>query len=58
MKHDLLIVSYLILMGAVIILVDALVLRDRFWWRLVTNVSIVAVFALIYLLFLRDAFES
>jgi hypothetical protein len=44
---------YVIAMVAVIVGVDFLFLRDRFWWRLATNVAIVFVFAAFYLLYLR-----
>lgn len=53
MKHDLIITAYLLLMGGLIIAVDVLFLRDHFWARLGTNVAIVTVFALVYLLALR-----
>ncbi|MBN9613705.1 MAG: hypothetical protein J0H64_09680 [Actinobacteria bacterium] len=57
MKHDTFTVVYLVVMGAIIIATDVLFMRDHFWWRLGTNVGIVAVFALVYLIFLRDAFK-
>lgn len=55
MEHDVMTVIYLVAMGALIIAIDALFLRDHFWWRLGTNVGIVTVFALVYVLFLRNA---
>ncbi len=57
MKHDVAIAVYLVAMGALIIAVDVLFLRDHFWWRLGANIGIVAVFALGYLLFLRNVFR-
>lgn len=57
MKHDILVVVYLVAMGVLIIAVDVLFLRDQFWLRLGVNVGIVAVFALTYLLFLRNVFK-
>lgn len=53
MKHEVFTVIYLVAMGAIIIGVDVLFLRDHFWWRLGVNVGIVAVFATAYLLFIR-----
>lgn len=46
-------VLYVLAMVAVIVGVDFLFLRDRFWERLATNVAIVVVFGAVYLLFLR-----
>jgi hypothetical protein len=40
-------------MVVLIVVVDVLFLRDRFWPRLVANVVIVALAALIYLALLR-----
>lgn len=57
MKHDILVIAYLATMGAVIILADVLFLRDHFWWRLGVNVAVVAVFALVYIVFLRNVFK-
>lgn len=57
MKHEIFAAIYFVVMGAVIISADALFLREHFWWRLGANVGIVAVFALVYLVFLRDAFK-
>lgn len=57
MKQDLIITAYLVIMGGLIITVDVLFLRDQFWARLATNISIVAVFALIYFFVLRHALK-
>lgn len=54
MKRDLIIVGYLVIMGGLIIIIDVLFLRDHFWWRLGTNVGIVAVFSLFYVFVLRN----
>jgi len=43
----------LVAMVVVIVLVDVLVLRDRFWPRLVVNIGIVGLAAVVYLAFLR-----
>jgi hypothetical protein len=48
-----LIVFYAVFMAAVVIGVDLLFFRNRFWERLVVNVGIVLVFAAFYLRFLK-----
>lgn len=57
MTHTVFVVVYLIVMGALIITVDVLFLRDYFWIRLATNVLVVAVFAILYLTLFKDAFK-
>lgn len=57
MKHEIFAVSYFVMMAAVIIAADVMFLRDYFWARLGTNIAIVAVFALVYLLFFRNTFK-
>ena len=47
------IVLYVAAMAAVIIGVDFLFLRGRFWERLTVNIGIVLAFAAFYLVFLR-----
>jgi hypothetical protein len=47
------IVLYVVLMVAVVIGVDLLFFRDRFWERLMVNVGIVLVFGAFYLRFLK-----
>jgi hypothetical protein len=47
------VVIYVATMAAVIVGVDVLFFRDRFWERLVANIGIVVVFAVFYLIFLR-----
>jgi preprotein translocase subunit SecE len=44
---------YVVLMSAVIIAVDVLFFRNRFWERLMANVGIVLVFAAFYFRFLK-----
>ena len=44
---------YVVAMVVIIIGVDFLFLRDRFWERLAVNIGIVVVFAVFYFLFLR-----
>ena len=53
MKHDVFIIAYLVVMVALIIGLDVAFLRDHLWWRLATNVGIVAEFAIVYLVFFR-----
>jgi hypothetical protein len=47
------IVLYVLAMVAVVVGVDVLFLRHHIWLRLVTNVGIVLVFAVIYLIFVK-----
>jgi hypothetical protein len=49
-----LIVLYVVVMIAIVVGVDVLFLKDRFWPRLLTNIGIVAVFAAFYLGFLKN----
>jgi hypothetical protein len=44
---------YVVFMAAVVVGVDLLFFRNRFWERLMVNVGIVLVFAAFYLRFLR-----
>jgi hypothetical protein len=57
LTHTIFVVLYLLLMGALIIVLDVLFLRDLFWARLFTNIGIVAVFAAVYLLVLKNVFK-
>lgn len=50
-------VVYLVVMVGLIVGLDVLFLRDCFWARLATNVGIVAVFALAYLLYFRNVID-
>ena len=47
------IIFYVAVMAAVVIGVDVLFFRNRFWERLMVNVGIVMVFAAFYLRFLK-----
>jgi len=47
------IVLYVMVMAAVVVGVDLLFFRDRFWERLMVNVGIVLVFGAFYLRFLK-----
>jgi hypothetical protein len=46
-------VLYAVAMAAVIVGVDLMFFRNRFWERLMVNIGIVLVFAAFYLRFLR-----
>jgi len=46
-------VLYVLAMIAVVVAVDVLFFRNRFWPRLMVNVGIILVFAAFYLRFLR-----
>lgn len=47
------VVLYVVVMAAVIIGVDVVFLRNRFWARLTVNIGVVLVFAAFYWRFLR-----
>jgi hypothetical protein len=46
-------VLYFLAMIAIIVIVDLLFFRNRFWKRLIVNIGIVLVFLVLYLVFLR-----
>ena len=46
-------ILYVLLMAAVIVAIDFLFFKDRFWERLTVNVGIVLVFAAFYFRFLK-----
>jgi hypothetical protein len=46
-------VAYVVLLVAVVVAVDFLCFRNRFWERLIANIGIVFVFAAFYLRFLN-----
>ena len=46
-------ILYVVLMAAVIVAVDVLFFRHRFWERLLVNIGIVMVFVAFYLRFVR-----
>ena len=48
------VVLYVLAMAAVIVGVDFLFFKHRFWERLIVNIGIVLVFAVFYLRFLRS----
>jgi hypothetical protein len=45
---------YVVVMMAVVVGVDLLFFRDRFWGRLLVNIGIVLVFAAFYIRFLKN----
>ena len=47
-------VLYIVVMIAVIVSVDLLFFKNRFWERLIVNIGIVLVFAAFYLRFLKN----
>jgi hypothetical protein len=53
MSGQVAVVLYVLAMAAVIVVVDFVFFRDRFWERLTVNIGIVLVFAAFYLRFLR-----
>ena len=53
MGRPLAVVLYVVAMAAVIVGIDVLFFRDRFWERLTVNIGIVLVFAAFYFRFLR-----
>ena len=46
-------VLYVALMAAIVVAVDFLFFRNRFWERLIVNIGIVLVFGAFYLRFLK-----
>lgn len=48
-----LLVVYLVTMATVIVGIDLLFFRDRFWERLIANIGIVLVFVAFYFRFLK-----
>jgi len=53
MGRQVAVVFYVVAMAAVIVGIDLMFFRNRFWERLTVNIGIVAVFAAFYLRFLR-----
>lgn len=53
MSRQVAVVLYVVAMATVIIGVDFLLFRNRFWERLIVNIGIVLVFAAFYFRFLR-----
>ena len=55
MRRPVTIALLVLSMVGVVVAVDVLFLRDRFWLRLVTNIGIVVVFGAVYVRFFKDA---
>ena len=53
MTRNLSVVLYIVVLIAVVVSVDLLFFKNRFWERLMVNVGIVLVFAAFYLRFLK-----
>jgi len=53
MGRQITLVLYIVLMAAIVVAVDFLFFRNRFWERLMVNIGIVLVFAAFYLRFLQ-----
>lgn len=53
MGRQVVVVLYVVAMAAVIVGVDFVFFRNRFWERLTVNIGIVLVFVAFYLIFLR-----
>jgi hypothetical protein len=54
MRRNAYVVPYALVMIAVVVSVDVLFLRHRFWERLIANIGIVLVFGAFYLRFLKN----
>lgn len=54
MKRDMSVVLYILVLIAVVVSVDLLFFKNRFWERLIVNIGIVLVFAGFYLRFLKN----
>lgn len=54
MPRNIFLVLYIAVMAAIIVGVDLLFFKNRFWQRLIVNIGIVLVFAAFYLSFLKN----
>jgi hypothetical protein len=54
MTHQTVVLLYVLVLVVVVIGVDFLFLRNRFWERLIANVGIVLVFWAFYVIFLEE----
>jgi uncharacterized membrane protein len=54
MKNNIFVVLYIVVMVAVVVSVDLLFFKNRFWERLIVNIGIVLVFTAFYLRFLKN----
>jgi hypothetical protein len=53
MGRQMAVVLYVLALGAVVVGVDVLFFRNRFWDRLMVNIGVVLVFGAFYLRFLK-----
>ena len=53
MTKPVLVAAFLVAMVAMIVAVDVMVFRHQFWERPIVNISIVLVFVVFYLVFLK-----
>ena len=53
MRKNMITVLYIVVMIAVVVSVDVLFFKNRFWERLMANIGIVLVFLAFYLRFLK-----
>ncbi len=54
MTRNMSVVLYIVMLTAVVVSVDLLFFRNRFWERLMVNIGIVLVFAAFYLRLLKN----
>ena len=54
MTRNISVVLYIVLLIGVVVSVDLLFFKNRFWERLIVNIGIVSVFAAYYLRFLKN----
>ena len=54
MPRNIYVVLYILVLIAVVVSVDLLFFKNRFWERLIVNIGIVLVFAAFYLRFLKN----
>ena len=54
MPRNIYVVLFILIMIAVVVSVDLLFFRNRFWERLIANIGIVLVFLAFYLRFLKN----
>jgi len=54
MPRNIYVVLYIFVLMAVVVSVDVLFFKNRFWERLMVNIGIVLVFAAFYLRFLKN----
>lgn len=55
MPRNISVVLYIVVLIAVVVTVDVLFFKNRFWERLLVNIGIVLVFAAFYLRFLKKS---